>query len=192
MNITLVKNREDYVHHEYSQPHQQCKTCHCAGERLCLTNQFTSNPRRNDFIRCFGDEVGCVSKCDTGFKVEEQCHTRELIQVIHCLGTKCCSPRYKFTKLDQTLAVIGSNVQLREIFRMSSSLISNLENYLILIFRFLDQVQIILRVSITQQSQDSRFRDTVSLCLFATEVDVYVWCVAEVVRRDRQKTGISH
>src|ERR1051325_9805519 len=192
MNITLVKDREDYVHHEDSQTHQQCKTRHCARKRLCLTNQFTPHAGRHDFVRRLGDEIGSVSKRDTGFKVEEQCHTRELIQVIHCLWTKCCSPRYKFTKLDQTLAVIGSNVQLRAIFRMSSSLISNLENYLILIFRFLEQVQIILRVSITQQSQDSRFRDTVSLCLFATEVDVYVWCVAEVVRRDRQKTGISH
>src|ERR1044072_4325103 len=192
MNITLVKNGEDYVHHEDSQPHQQCKTCHCARERLCLTNQFTSHAGRHDFIRRFGDEISCVSKCDTGFQVEEQCHTRELIQVIHCLWTKCCSPRYKLTKLDQTLAVVGSNVKLCEIFRMSSSLISNLENYLILIFRFLDQVQIILRVSVTQQSQDSRFRDTVSLCLFATEVDVYVWCVAVVVRRDRQKAGIRH
>src|SRR6185369_17648770 len=108
MNITLVKNREDYVHHEDSQAHQQGETCHCAGERLGLTNQFTSHARRNDFIRSFGDEVGCVSKCDTGFQVEEQCHTCELIQVIHCLWAECCSPRYKLTELDQTLAVVGS------------------------------------------------------------------------------------
>src|SRR5258706_460714 len=75
----------------------------------------------------------------------------------------------------QTLSVIGLDIQLRQVLGIGPRRVFHLENNLVLVFRFLDQVKIVLRISVTQQRQDSRLRHSVSFRLLAPQFNIEIW-----------------
>src|SRR5215213_4031663 len=98
MYVTLVKYREDHVHHEHGQSHQYRQTRDRAAKRQRLALQLRAHTRRHN-LRCLcGDEVSRITKSNARFEVEEECHTRELVQVVHCLWSKRGFPGNELTE----------------------------------------------------------------------------------------------
>src|ERR1041385_6021061 len=88
MNITLVKNRENHVHHEHRESHQDRQAHDRASKRQRLTLQFRAHARRYNLRRLLSDVIRRTAQRDSRLEVEEECHARELVQVVHCLWTK--------------------------------------------------------------------------------------------------------
>src|SRR6185369_2910427 len=174
MDVALVEDREDHVHHKHRESHQQRQTRDGSAERQRLTLQLCTNARRNYFARRLLDEIRRSTESHARLEVERERHARELIEVVHRLWTKRGSPGDQFLERHKPSAVVRLDIQQRKILGLLAHRIVHLENYLVLIVRLLDQVEIVLRVSIAQQRQYSRFRNAVRLRLVAAKVDIYV------------------
>src|SRR5205807_6820621 len=72
----------------------------------------------------------------------------------------------------------------------SERLSSNLQDHLVLVGAFLDQVTIVLRVGVMKEREDASLRYAVKLGLIAQNIDLQVWRVVEKVGVDKQKAGI--
>src|SRR3982751_6851320 len=156
MDITLVKDRENDVHDEHGQRHQDGQTRYRVTECLRFALQLTPNSRRHDFSGCLTDEVSRVAQGYAWLQIEKQRHTRELIQVVYSFWTERLFPGYQFAERHKPLSVVRSNVKLRKILWFPSRFVLNFEDDLILILGLFDQIQIILRVRGAQQLKNAR------------------------------------
>src|SRR5262249_60851534 len=71
MQITLVQYREDYVHHEDCQGHQDRQTGDSVAKRLSFTLEFSTHCGWYHFRRCLADKVRCVAKGHTRLQIEK-------------------------------------------------------------------------------------------------------------------------
>ena len=128
-------------------------------------------------VAACGDEIRRIAESHARLEIKKERHAGELIQVIHHLRTQRCFRRHQFAERHETLTVVGFDIEQRKVFRLLASRVFHLQNDLILIFRLLDQVEIVLRVGVAKQRQNSRFRDAIGLCLIATKLDVQIGSV---------------
>src|SRR5215210_266298 len=106
MDVTLVKNREDHVHHKHSERHQDRQTPDSITERLRLTLQLSADAGRNDLRRHLIDMIRRIPERHTRLEIEKESHAGELVQVVHHLWTKRGFPTDQFTERHKLLAVI--------------------------------------------------------------------------------------
>src|SRR6185369_11606497 len=106
VNVTLVKDREYHVHHKHCERHQDRQTRHRTTERERLALQLTTHTARHRLRRCFRDEVRRITKRNTRFEIEEERHTRELVQVVHYLWPKRLFPRHELAQRHESFTVI--------------------------------------------------------------------------------------
>src|ERR1044072_2141111 len=156
MHVTLVKNREDHVHHKHRERHQDRQTRNRATKRQRLTLQLRTHSRRNDLRRRIRDVVRRIAERDARLEIEEERHARELVQVVHGLWTQRRLPRYQLTERHEFAAVIRLDVEQRQVLRLLTHGVFHLENHLVLILGLLDQVGVVLRVGVTQQVKNAR------------------------------------
>ena len=192
MHITLVEDRQDYVHHKHCEGHQDRQTGNGIAKGLRFALQLSANRGRNNLSRTFLNVIGRIAQRHARLQIEEESHGCELIQVIHCLRTQRLLPGNQLAQRHQPLSVVGTNIEFRKIRGTGTRRVLDFENHLILIGGFLDEINEILRVRITKQSQNTCFGNAVSLCLIAPQIDVQVRRVTEIVGRDRLKTWVLH
>ena len=87
MEIAFVENRQDHVHDEDGQRHQDRQIAHRVLKRQRFALQTGTERRRHHFGRSFGDEVGGVADGNTRLEIEVQGHAGELIQMVDRLRT---------------------------------------------------------------------------------------------------------
>ena len=126
--------------------------------------------------------IRCVAERHARFQIEEQSHTSKLIQVVHRLRAKSRFPGDQLAEWYQSLPIIRSDVEPRQVFGVRARGVFHFQDDLILILRFLDQVQVVLRIGIAQERQNPRLRHAVGLSLIATKLNVEIGSVVVEVR----------
>ncbi len=182
MEIAFVENRQDHVHDEDRQSHENRQIPHRVLESQRFALQARAQRRRHDLRRCFVDKVGRVADRNAGFEIKGQCDAGELIEMVDGLRPQGGFPVHQRIERQEPLAVVGANIEQRQILRRRPSGICGFQNHLILIRRFLDQIQVILRVGVAQQREDAGPGYAVHFCFFASEFDVETRRVVIVVR----------
>src|ERR1019366_7751780 len=71
--------------------------------------------------------------------------------------------------------------------RLGAFVVLHLQNHLVLIGRFLDEVGVVLRVGIVEQDENPRVGGAVKRCLIAQDVYLQARCVVVQVRGDEQE-----
>src|SRR5262245_2287943 len=181
MYITFIEDRQNHIHYENSQGHQDGQTGDGVSERLRLALQLCADARRNNFSRGLTNEVRRVTQSHSRLQIKEDRHAGELVQMIHGLRTEGRLPGNQFAKRHQLLAVIRFDVEQSEVLRVLPRRILHLKDYLILILGLLNQVDIVLRIGIAQQRKNSGLRYAISLRLIATDIDIQVGSVIEKI-----------
>src|SRR6185503_19815045 len=113
-----------------------------------------------------------IAERDARLQVEEKRHAGELVQVVHRLWSKRRVPRDELAQRDEIPAVVRLDVEQRQVLRLLTNGVVHLENDLVLIFGFLDQIRVVLRISRAQERKNARLGNTQSLRLIAANVDV--------------------
>ena len=83
MHVTLIKDRENHVHHKHRQPHQDRQTGNRAAKRQRLTLQLRAHALRYYLLRRFSDEIRRITESHARLEVERERHAGELIEVVH-------------------------------------------------------------------------------------------------------------
>ena len=190
VDVALVENGKNHVHHEYGEPHQDREIVHrvAEGERLAL--EAAAQRRRHHLRRRLRDEIGGVADRNARLQVEEDRDGRELIDVVHRLKPERGLPRHQLAQRDHILAIVGLDVEEREILGGAPLRVLDLQDDLVLVVGLLDEIDVILGIGVSQQYEDPRLGDAMHLGLLASDLDVEVWSIVEVVRREREKAGV--
>ena len=112
--------------------------------------------------------------------------------MIHWLRPERRFPVDQLAERHQTLSVVGLDIELRQVLGIGPRRVFHLQNDLILVLGFLDQVKVVLRISVAQQRQNSRFRNAISFRLLAPQFNIEIRSVVVEVRRYGQKSRIRH
>jgi len=137
------------------------------------------------------DEVGRVADRHARLQVEEEGDASELVQMVHRLRPERRPPFHQRVERDEVLAVVGLDVEEREVLGGGALLVLDLEDDLVLIVRLLDQVLVVLRIGIAEQREDARLRYAEDLGLLAKDVDFQIRGVAEPVGGEAGETWIG-
>ena len=95
-----------------------------------------------------------------GLRLKFKRDAGELIEVVDRLGPERRLPSDQRVQRHEPLAVVRFDVEQRQILGGFARAVLRFQNHLILIRRFLDQVEIILRVGVAQQAPDMRASET--------------------------------
>ncbi len=184
MEIALVEDRENYIHHEDGEEQKDGEALHGFAENESLALQAAANIRGQNFLRGFIDEIGGFADGVAGLHVEEKCDAGKLVDVIYGLGADGLMRRGDGVERNHALAIVAFDVQQAEIGGIGALAISHFNNYLILIVGLLDEVRIILRVGGVNQIQNASFADAVNFCLVAKDFHLKIWRVIEKIGID--------
>ena len=91
---------------------------------------------------------------------------------------------------NHALAVVTLDVELTQVLGRGTFVIGNLQDHLVLIRRFLDEVAVILRVGVMQKRQNPRLGDAVQLRLVAQNIDLQIWSVVVEIGIHEQESWI--
>ena len=128
-------------------------------------------------------KVGHIAECDAGFGVEAKSDAGELVRVIDRLQAKSCVGLGQGAHRDQR--VFRRPASHRAGARSSgpsARLVFDLEDDLVLVVGFLDQVDVVLRIGGAKQTLELGGRDAVEAGAVAIDIDVEVRAYCE---RDR-------
>ena len=98
---------------------------------------------------------------------------------------------HQLAERHHVLAVVGLDVEEREVVGARALAVLDLQDHLVLIVCLLDQVLVILRVRVPQEREDARLGDAEDLCLLAQDVDLEIRRVVEPIRRERREARIG-
>src|SRR5579859_4465329 len=190
MQITLVQNRKNYIHDKDSNQHQDRKIGNGILKRECLALETAMYVCRKNLLRGIFHELCCRPDGGTRFQVEEQSYAGELIRMVDALRPNDSVPTGKRAERHHALAIVTFDIQLAQVLRIRALVVRNLQDHLILISRLLDQVTVVLGVSVVQQVEDPALRYPIELGLFAQNVNLQVGRVIEKIRIHEQESGI--
>ena len=157
VDIALIENSQNHVHHEHRKGHQDCQISDRVLERHGLALQGSSHGRWHDLGRGLGDEIGGISHGHPGLEIEEERNAGELVEVINALGAQGCLPLDQSVERHQVPSIIGLDIQEREVLGLRAFCIRYFQNNLVLVLRFFDEIEVVLRVGVSQESQNPRF-----------------------------------
>ena len=93
-----------------------------------------------------------------GLRLKKSVTLVNWFKMVHRLRPERRFPGDQRIQRHESLAVVRSDVEQRKILRFRARRSCRFQNHLILIFRLLDQVEIVLRVGVAQQRQYARLR----------------------------------
>ena len=144
VDVTLVENCQNHVHHEHGEGHQEGEVSDRVAKRLGLALQARSHGRRHDFPRGSADEIGGLTDGHPRLEIEEKRDAGELVQVVHRLRTERRLPRDQGVERHEVFPVIGLDVQERQVIGLRAGGVFHLQDDLVLVLGLLDQVKIVL------------------------------------------------
>src|SRR6516165_940859 len=174
MEVALVENRQDYVHDEHRDQHQDRQIGNRVLENQSFTLQGSLKTRRKNLLRSLFDELSCRPDGISGFQVEKHGHAGELIDVVDRLWPDQQTRTGHRIEGNHPLPVIALDVELAQVFGSGTLIIGDLQNYLILIRRLLNEVAVVLRIGGVQKGENTRLRHPVELRLIAENIDLQV------------------
>ena len=150
------------------------------------------------------DHLRGIADGDVWQQVEVERDAGELIQMIHSLRAdnflcRCydthrheirhitCGRSYGSTASaarTEIAAGVAADVEIVQVVRVRPLLIFNFENNLVLVIRFLDEIDVVLRVSVAQQALDCRRGNAVGCGAIPVYVDPKIWRVVVVIGAD--------
>ena len=206
MHIAFVKNSQNHIHNKDRGEQQQGQRAEQLLEHECFSLKDTLHGRiiGMDLRECILDELGGIADRDVWQQVEVECDTGELIQVVHrlradnffcrCYNTHrdevrhvtcCCGDRSPTRAACTEIAAgVAAHIEIIQVVRVRPLLIFDFEDDLVLVVRFLDEIDVVLRVSVAHQTLDGRSRNAVGCCAIPVDVDLKIWRVVIVIGAD--------
>src|SRR4029453_808014 len=206
MHVAFVKNSQNYIHNKDRGEQQQGQGTEqlLEHERFSLENTLHGGVLRMDLREGVLDELGGIADGDVWQQVEVERDTGELIQMVHSLRANDFFCRCYDTQWDEARHVTCScsdgpstraagaeitagaagDIEIVQVVRVRPLLVFDFENDLVLIVRFLDEIDVVLRVSVAQQALDCRSRNAVGCSTIPVDVDSKIWRVVVVIGAD--------
>src|SRR4029077_18264861 len=163
MQVTLIENRQNYVHDKDGNEHQHHEIRSRVAKGQSLPLQTSPYIRGKNLLGALLNKIGGLTNGVAGFHVEEKRDTGELVDVVHRLWSQHRVRVSHRVQRNHALPVIALDIQLAQILRVGALSVSHLQNRVILIGSLFDQITVVLRIRVVQQRQDSRLGNSVQL-----------------------------
>ncbi len=190
MDVALVEDRQDHIHHEDGQAEEEDQLVHHVAEDLGVALELGAEVRRDDLGGGLLGDGGGEADGDAGEEVEGDRHRGEAVDVVDRLRAEhLLHPGDRAERHQRP--VLRGDVEEPEVVGHRPVAVLHLEDHLVLVVGLLDQVDVILRVGRPDQRFDLGHRDPVFVRLVAEDLDLQARRAPVEIGLDAEEEGIG-